>query len=164
MRLVLLDTDVMVDILRGHPPAVAWLAGLGTVAVSLPGHVHVLASPRSPSARVSELLWRIKRPVGRRAIAYLKTNSPRWLERLTRAHPDGSRERRFWQARGGYDRNIVEPATAWKIVTYLHLTPMRRGLVERPEDWEWNSAQWYAGHKPIWLEIDGMPPPVDPDR
>jgi predicted nucleic acid-binding protein len=36
---MLLDTDVMVDILRGHPPAVAWLAGLGSAAVALPGLV-----------------------------------------------------------------------------------------------------------------------------
>jgi predicted nucleic acid-binding protein len=36
---MLLDTDVMVDILRGHPPAVAWLAGLGSTAVALPGIV-----------------------------------------------------------------------------------------------------------------------------
>lgn len=36
---MLLDTDVMVDVLRGHPPAVAWLAGLGSTAISLPGLV-----------------------------------------------------------------------------------------------------------------------------
>ena len=29
----------MVDILRGHPPAVAWLAGLGAMPVGLPGLV-----------------------------------------------------------------------------------------------------------------------------
>ena len=36
---MLLDTDVMVDVLRGHPPAVAWLAGSGTVPIALPGLV-----------------------------------------------------------------------------------------------------------------------------
>ncbi|MEO6808581.1 MAG: PIN domain-containing protein [Isosphaeraceae bacterium] len=36
---MLLDTDVMVDVLRGHPPAVAWLTGLGDVAIGLPGLV-----------------------------------------------------------------------------------------------------------------------------
>ena len=36
---MLLDTDVMVDILRGHPPAVAWLAGLGAMPVGLLGLV-----------------------------------------------------------------------------------------------------------------------------
>ncbi len=36
---MLIDTDVMVDILRQHPPAVAWLSGLGTAPVGLPGLV-----------------------------------------------------------------------------------------------------------------------------
>ena len=36
---MLLDTDVMVDILRGHPPAVTWLVGLGTTPIALPGLV-----------------------------------------------------------------------------------------------------------------------------
>jgi hypothetical protein len=36
---MLLDTDVMVDILRGHPPAVAWLSRMGTAPIGLPGLV-----------------------------------------------------------------------------------------------------------------------------
>jgi predicted nucleic acid-binding protein len=36
---MLLDTDVMVDILRGHPPAVQWLNGLANTPVALPGLV-----------------------------------------------------------------------------------------------------------------------------
>jgi predicted nucleic acid-binding protein len=36
---MLLDTDVMIDILRGHPPATAWLNGLATSPVGLPGLV-----------------------------------------------------------------------------------------------------------------------------
>jgi predicted nucleic acid-binding protein len=36
---MLLDTDVLVDILRGHPPAVAWLTGSGAVSIGLPGLV-----------------------------------------------------------------------------------------------------------------------------
>ena len=37
--MILLDTDVMIDILRGYPPAVAWLQGLGTSFLGLPGLV-----------------------------------------------------------------------------------------------------------------------------
>jgi predicted nucleic acid-binding protein len=37
--MILLDTDVAVDVLRGYPPAVAWLQGLGTTALGLPGLV-----------------------------------------------------------------------------------------------------------------------------
>jgi len=36
---ILLDTDVMVDVLRRFPPAVAWLESLGDEVVALPGFV-----------------------------------------------------------------------------------------------------------------------------
>lgn len=36
---MLLDTDVMVDILRGYPPALTWFATLTDNAVALPGLV-----------------------------------------------------------------------------------------------------------------------------
>jgi predicted nucleic acid-binding protein len=32
-----LDTDVMIDVLRGHPPALAWLKALGNEEVGLCG-------------------------------------------------------------------------------------------------------------------------------
>lgn len=37
--MLLLDTDVMIDVLRRFPPAVAWLAAQGTEEVVLPGFV-----------------------------------------------------------------------------------------------------------------------------
>lgn len=37
--MILLDTDVMIDLLRRHPPAVAWLASLGEEEIRLPGFV-----------------------------------------------------------------------------------------------------------------------------
>ena len=37
--MVLLDTDVMIDLLRGYPPATSWLASLRSTPVLLPGLV-----------------------------------------------------------------------------------------------------------------------------
>jgi predicted nucleic acid-binding protein len=37
--MILLDSDVAIDILRNHPPAVAWLQRLGTQTLGLPGLV-----------------------------------------------------------------------------------------------------------------------------
>lgn len=37
--MLLLDTDVMVDILRGHAPALAWLESVQDEAIVLPGFV-----------------------------------------------------------------------------------------------------------------------------
>jgi putative transposase len=126
--------------------------------VIMPEHVHVLLCPREPDYEISRILWRIKRPVGRRAIEYLQAQAPDWLDRLTVLRADGTSERRFWQAGGGYDRNIVEERTLRAVVDYIHLNPVRRGLVERPGDWEWSSARWYEGTRPVPLEIDATLP------
>jgi predicted nucleic acid-binding protein len=37
--MILLDTDVAIDILRNHAPAVAWLQGLGSAPLGFPGLV-----------------------------------------------------------------------------------------------------------------------------
>ncbi len=37
--MTLLNTDVAIDILRNHPPAVAWLQNLGAAPLGLPGLV-----------------------------------------------------------------------------------------------------------------------------
>lgn len=37
--MLLLDTDLMIDLLRKHPPAMAWLASLEDEEIALPGFV-----------------------------------------------------------------------------------------------------------------------------
>jgi hypothetical protein len=35
----------------------------------------------------------------------------------------------------------------WRKICYIHQNPVERGLVEKPEDWKWSSARWYAGQR-----------------
>ena len=37
--MILLDTDIMIDLLRKYPSAFAWLASLGDEEIGLPGFV-----------------------------------------------------------------------------------------------------------------------------
>jgi putative transposase len=69
------------------------------------------------------------------------------------------RERRFWQAGGGYDRNVFEPKVLLAMIDYLHANLLRRGLVQRAEDWRWSSAGWTEGKNPLRpdaLDLDGF--------
>ena len=121
--------------------------------VIMPEHVHLLIYPRGASAKVGIVAGKIKEQVARKAIKYLKENAPEWLERITVQQGNRSR-RRFWQPGGGYDRNVVEHSTLKKMIDYIHMNPVRRGLVTRPEDWRWSSAGWYAGIRPVPIEMD----------
>lgn len=121
--------------------------------VLMPDHVHLLIFPGDAAAQMPQFLQAVKEPVARQAIAFLKANAPAWLARLT-VH-EGQRVRhRFWQPGGGYDRNITSTKTLRAMIDYIHANPVRRGLVARIEDWEWSSARWYAGIRPVKIEMD----------
>ena len=112
--------------------------------VLMPEHVHLLIWRGRSRYEIARIRQAIKEPVGRQAIAYLEEHSPEWLARVTRKR--GRKiERLFWQSGGGYDRNIDSPGVLLSSIQYLHLNPVRRGLVERCEDWHWSSAAHYAG-------------------
>jgi putative transposase len=121
--------------------------------VLMPEHVHLLVYPGNAPERMARFLQAVRQPVARRAIHYWKSNAPDWLARLTVR--EGKRIRhRFWQPGGGYDRNLTSAEALRAIIDYLYANPVRRGLVAKVEDWEWSSARWYAGIRPVKLEMD----------
>jgi putative transposase len=119
----------------------------------MPEHVHLIVFPRQPEYEIRRILAGIKQPVARRAIDFLNEQNSHWLEKITRKR--GTRvERLFWQSGGGYDRNITSSGALCKMLDYLHLNPVRRGLVERAADWKWSSAAWFeGGSSPIPLDV-----------
>jgi putative transposase len=121
-------------------------------------HAHVLLLPREDDYDISMIVKAIKQSVARKALEFLRMNSPGWLERLAVSTSKAQVEYRFWEAGGGYDRNIDRAPTAWKSVEYLHNNPVRRGLVSTAIEWEWSSARFYAGEKNARLAMDGRPP------
>jgi len=124
--------------------------------VFMPEHVHAIIYPRQPIYDVRPILKAMKQSVGSKAVRHIQRHAPEWLERITVRR--GKRtERRFWQTGGGYDRNITEASALLFMIEYIHQNPVRRGLVERAEDWKWSSAGWFAGRQPNWLRPD----PID---
>src|SRR5262249_33847559 len=123
--------------------------------VIMPEHVHVLVHPGKAPDRMPDFLQILKESVARKAIYYLRANSPDWLQRI-RVHEGQPFRYRFWQPGGGHDRNVTNSTTLRYMIEYLHNNPVRRGLVARAEDWEWSSARWFAGLRPVKIELDAM--------
>lgn len=123
--------------------------------VLMPNHVHVVIWPKNKRYDIAGMRQAIKSPCARSAIRYLEKNHPDWLVNLTRSR--GKRvERLFWQSGGGYDRNVQSGKTLLAMIEYIHMNPVRKGLVERPADWPWSSAAAYeGGESPL------TPDPID---
>jgi putative transposase len=131
--------------------------------VLMPEHVHLLVWPRQSVYRMARILASIKKPVGARAIAYLRTHAPEFLERLSVRNRNRTYHR-FWQAGPGRDQNLYEPVTIHRAIAYIHNNPVQRGLVARAEDWPWSSAADWAGREPWCLAVDRTVPPVEEIR
>ncbi len=50
----------------------------------------------------------------------------------------------LWQPRF-FDRALRTVREYHEKVEYIHLNPVKAGLVERPEDWPWSSEHDYVG-------------------
>ena len=125
----------------------------------MPEHVHLMILPAEGST-ISAILKSIKDPVAKRAVSWVRRRRPEFLPRMLDAQPSGRRSYRFWQPGGGYDRNIWTVNRLHAKVNYIHANPVRRGLVERPEDWAWSSWRaWGEGvDEPLRIDRESLPP------
>jgi putative transposase len=88
--------------------------------VVMPEHVHLLINPSDAS--VAQILQSIKQPSSRRLRKLIGCGTP------------------FWQAGGGYDRNIWSQRAIEVTVDYIHENPVRRKLCTASIDYPWSSA------------------------
>jgi putative transposase len=87
----------------------------------MPDHVHLLLS-EPDRLSLAEAIKALKQSVSRR----LRTK-------------DG----RFWQSRY-YDFNIGHEDKRIEKLRYIHRNPVKAGLCDKPEDWQWSSFLHYA--------------------
>jgi putative transposase len=96
-----------------------------TAWVFLPDHWHAILFPRSP-VTISRVMEAIK------------------VGSTLRINADGKESGLLWQPRF-FDRALRTVKEYHEKVEYIHLNPVRAGLVKRAEDWPWSSAHDYTG-------------------
>ena len=120
--------------------------------VVMPNHAHLLIHPEKNTS-ISTILKAIKQPFSHHALNYIKVCWPEIYRDLF--VKKGERMIRvFWQAGGGYDRNIFSAAVFNHTMEYMHLNPVRKNLVTSPGDWKWSSAAFYDTGVADLIEID----------
>ncbi len=112
--------------------------------VIMPDHVHAIVwFPET--GRLSGFMHEWKRLSSRRIREWYAEQDMNYF----RACEAGDR---LWQPK----YHAFELETERKIeekLEYMHLNPVRKGLVERAVDWCWSSARWYYLHKPVGVPI-----------
>jgi REP element-mobilizing transposase RayT len=124
--------------------------------VIMPDHLHLLTD--NPRSKPSEVLRYIKGTIAHRVIEHLKEkNHESSLEKLR--HEDWKRNHRhsLWQHESNVFQVFSESVFMQK-VNYIHLNPVRVGLVERAIDYRWSSARF--GNR---CELEDEPLRVDLD-
>ena len=99
--------------------------------VIMPEHVHLLLSEPQRDT-LAQAIKSLKQGISRRLI--------------------GDADH-FWQKRY-YDLNVRDHDQFVEKLRYIHRNPVRRGLCEAPEDWEWSSFRHYATGSEGRVEIE----------
>ena len=60
---------------------------------------------------------------------------------------------RFWQRRF-YDFNVWSLKKRVEKLHYMHMNPLKRGLVTHPKDWPWSSLLFYSKRGPVLVRVD----------
>jgi putative transposase len=106
-----------------------WLIGYAV----MPEHVHLLLS--EPEGKNLALVLQMLKQMVCRNLRPASAKSP------------------FWQARY-YDFNVWSEQKRVEKLRYIHRNPVKRGLVERPEDWLWSSFHHYLTGEEGVVEIE----------
>ncbi|HEX5425463.1 MAG TPA: transposase [Candidatus Acidoferrales bacterium] len=112
--------------------------------VVMPEHVHLLISEPA-GVTPSDVMRELKQAV---AFALLPPE-----ERGGRESARPKQQRRFWQSRF-YDFNVWSVRKKNEKLRYMHMNPVKRGLVRNPKDWPWSSYRAYMEIEPVLLSVN----------
>jgi putative transposase len=104
--------------------------------VVMPEHFHLMITEPDVGTP-STVMQVLKQRTARALLARRKRRDPRQRSLF----PDDPRPT-FWQARF-YDFNVWSMRKRTEKLRYMHHNPVKRGLVEVPEQWRWSSCRFY---------------------
>ena len=106
--------------------------------VMMPEHIHLLVS-EPEIGNPSTVMQVLKQRTARALLPKRRRKDPRQGSLFA----EGSQPRAFWQARF-YDFNVFTTKNWVEKLKYIHRNPVKRGLVESPEQWRWSSYRFYS--------------------
>jgi putative transposase len=105
--------------------------------VVMPEHIHLLLT-EPETGTTSTVMQVLKQRTAGALLPKRKRRNPRQRNLFG----DEPKRRAFWQARS-YDFNVWTTKKRAEKPRYMHRNPVKRGLVDAPEQWRWSSYRFY---------------------
>ena len=112
--------------------------------VVMPDHVHALIS-FPETGQLSRFMHGWKRMSSFNIRKWYRENDTQYFENVEMGD-------RFWQPKY-YSFSIYSRRKLEEKLKYIHLNPVRAGLVDRAIDWSWSSARWYDSQQTVGIPI-----------
>ena len=108
----------------------------------MPEHFHLLIS-EPEKGNPSTVIQALKFGIVRQLFPTSPKGGEKWGTPSTAGFSSDLPPKHFWQRRF-YDFNVWTAHKRVEKLKYIHRNPVRRGLVETPDQWQWSSFRAYA--------------------
>ena len=112
--------------------------------VVMPDHVHALIW-FTETGQLSSFMNKWKELTSKAIKKLYRVKFPNYWKKLDEEDP-------VWQPKY-HSFNVFSEKKIEEKLDYMHLNPVRAGLVERAVDWTWSSARWYLQGKQVGVPI-----------
>ena len=113
--------------------------------VIMPTHIHAIVFDKDfDNERLNQTLDDLRKFTGRTLLDYADANLPNPFGQTFRENAAGDRQRKFWQPTQHPEGIFTEKFYRQKF-NYIHLNPVRKGLVRAAGDWRFSSAGYWLG-------------------
>lgn len=135
--------------------------------VIMSNHIHMIVYARENGPGLSSIIRDFKRFTSNQMIKWIKHSRKEsrrdWMKVVMAYHAKYNKNNekfQFWQQ---YNHPTVctNSKFTWQKLNYIHLNPVKAGIVENPVDYLWSSARNYAEYDECRIEVELIPPNID---
>jgi len=111
--------------------------------VIMPNHIHIiLFNAHFDNNQLQKSITDLRKFTGNKLADYIDNNHLTSFAAIIRSKKIGDRIRQFWQPSWHAEGIVTEQFLKQKM-DYIHMNPVRKGLVSEPEDWALSSAAYW---------------------
>ena len=125
-------------------------------------HIHLIVRAAPDSEGLSAIIRDFKKYTSKKILEFVLTDKKEsrqeWMKIVFAYHAKYNKNNskyQVWQ-QNNRPKMLIHPRFSQRIISYIHLNPVRSKIVDQPEDYVYSSARNYAEYKEVELEVEIM--------